>query len=97
MATLQLQMSENLFVRDPQETELGRKIIHHGIKLIDELGIEGFNFKRLAEAIDSTEASVYRYLKISINFWFTLLLGIGIGWNTVLIFIPKTCKTQRRS
>jgi len=95
MATLQLQMSENLFVRDPQETELGRKIIHHGIKLIDELGIEGFNFKRLAEAIDSTEASVYRYfenkhkLLVYLIAWYWNWLEYSLDFHTQNLQNPK--------
>jgi AcrR family transcriptional regulator len=80
MATLQLQMNENLFLRDPQETELGRKIIDQSIKMIDELGIEGFTFKRLAESIDSTEASVYRYFE---NKHKLLVYLIAWYWNWI--------------
>ena len=64
MATLlKLQMNEHLFLRDPQETDLGRKIVHHSIQLIDELGLEAFTFKKLSVAIGSTEASIYRYFE----------------------------------
>ena len=57
---LQLKISEKIFLRDPQETELGRKIISTSIALIDDLGIEAFTFKKLSAKIDSTEASIYR-------------------------------------
>ncbi|NVK84388.1 MAG: TetR/AcrR family transcriptional regulator [Cytophagia bacterium] len=64
MATLlKLQMNENLFLRDPQDTDLGRKIVHHSIQLIDELGLEAFTFKKLSVLIGSTEASIYRYFE----------------------------------
>ena len=64
MATLlKLQMNEHLFLRDPQDTDLGRKILHHSIQLIDELGLEAFTFKKLSIAIGSTEASIYRYFE----------------------------------
>ena len=64
MATLlKLQMNENLFLKDPQDTELGRRIVHHSILLIDELGLEAFTFKKLSVEIDSTEASIYRYFE----------------------------------
>ncbi|HCM75111.1 MAG TPA: TetR family transcriptional regulator [Cytophagales bacterium] len=56
-------MSENLYVRDPQSTDLGRNIIEHSIKLIDKLGFEDFTFKKLAQEIKSTEASIYRYFE----------------------------------
>jgi AcrR family transcriptional regulator len=61
MAILTFKLTENLYVKDPQETELGRNIIQKGIKLIDKLGFEEFTFKKLAVEIGSTEASVYRY------------------------------------
>lgn len=63
MTVLQLQLSENLFIKDPQSSSLGKKIIKYSIQLIDELGFEAFTFKKLSIKIDSTEASVYRYFE----------------------------------
>lgn len=63
MATLSLKLSESLYLRDPQSSELGNKIVQHGIELIDRLGFELFTFKKLADEIGSTEASVYRYFE----------------------------------
>lgn len=63
MAVLRLEMNSNLFLRDPQDTELGRKIIKESIKMIDELGLEAFTFKKLSITIESTEASIYRYFE----------------------------------
>lgn len=60
---LTFKFNEKLFLRDPQETELGRKIIQHGIELIDRLGFEQFTFRKLAEEIGSAEASLYRYFE----------------------------------
>ncbi len=59
--SIKILINENLFVRDPQQTKLGRKIIKHSILLIDEIGFEKFTFKKLAKEIPSTEASIYRY------------------------------------
>ncbi|MFK8161240.1 MAG: TetR/AcrR family transcriptional regulator [Lewinella sp.] len=50
-----------LSLRDPQDTELGRRILQTSIKLLDELGLEAFTFKKLAGALGSAEASIYRY------------------------------------
>ncbi|HEY3402161.1 MAG TPA: TetR/AcrR family transcriptional regulator [Ohtaekwangia sp.] len=61
MAILSFKLSENLFIRDPQETPLGRNMVQESIRLIDKLGFEEFTFRKLALAIHSTEASVYRY------------------------------------
>lgn len=63
MTSLSFKLNEKLYLRDPQHTELGQKIIKESIRLIDSLGFEQFTFKKLAEAIDSTEASVYRYFE----------------------------------
>ncbi|MFZ9980741.1 MAG: TetR/AcrR family transcriptional regulator [Cyclobacteriaceae bacterium] len=60
---LAFKLNENLYLRDPQETELGRKIIRHGIDLVDRLGFEQFTFRKLAEEIGSAEASLYRYFE----------------------------------
>jgi len=61
--TLTFKLNERLYLRDPQHTELGRKIISQSIVLIDQLGFEQFTFRKLAAQIDSTEASVYRYFE----------------------------------
>lgn len=53
--------SSDLYLRDPQETELGRNIIDHSIRELDRLGLEEFTFRKLSVAIGCTEASVYRY------------------------------------
>lgn len=63
MATLAFKLNEHLYLRDPQHTALGQKIIHSSVELIDRLGFEQFTFKKLAEEIHSTEASIYRYFE----------------------------------
>ncbi len=60
---IQIRVSSSLYVRDPEETLLGRKIVGEAVKLIDSLGFNDFTFKKLAAEIQSTEASVYRYFK----------------------------------
>ena len=61
--TLRIETNDKLYLRDPQDTKLGRKIIHDSILLVDEIGFEQFTFKKLAERIGSTEASIYRYFE----------------------------------
>ena len=60
---IKMVLNDGLYQRDPQETVLGQKIIKHSIVLIDEIGFEAFNFKKLASCMKSTEASVYRYFE----------------------------------
>ncbi|MEO8471677.1 MAG: TetR/AcrR family transcriptional regulator [Chryseolinea sp.] len=63
MAILTFKLNDNLFLRDPQNTGLGRNIISKSVEMIMDLGFEQFTFKKLAEEINSTEASVYRYFE----------------------------------
>lgn len=60
---LQIKMNEKLFLRNPEHSELGRKIIMHGIQLIYKSGFESFTFKKLANDIGTTEAGIYRYFE----------------------------------
>ncbi len=60
---LHIKMNEKLFLRDPEQTELGKKIIQHGILVIHRNGFESFTFKKLAEDIGTTEAGIYRYFE----------------------------------
>jgi AcrR family transcriptional regulator len=60
---ISIRLNEKLFLRDPESSDLGRRIVKNGADLISELGFEGFTFKKLAEAIQTTEASVYRYFE----------------------------------
>lgn len=58
-----IKLNEKLYLRDPESTELGKRIVKQGIILIHELGLESFTFKKLAEEIKTTEASIYRYFE----------------------------------
>ena len=85
---LKIKMNEKLFLRDPEQTELGKKIIQHSIQLIYKNGFELFNFKKLAEDIGTTEAGIYRYfenkhrLLIYITAWYWGWLQYRVIYNT---------------
>ena len=81
---IQISLNDKLFLRDPQETTLGKKIIQQSILLIDEIGFESFNFKKLAIAMCSTEASVYRYFE---NKHFLLIYLVSWYWEWVSYLI----------
>jgi AcrR family transcriptional regulator len=75
---LQIKMNENLFLKNPQETEVGKKILYHSVLLLHNIGFEDFNFKKLAEAAKTTEAVVYRYFE---NKHRLLLFLVAWYWN----------------
>jgi len=58
-----IKVSEELYSRNPDSTELGRKIITNSILMIKELGFESFTFKKLGARIGSPESSIYRYFE----------------------------------
>ncbi len=58
-----IRMNEHLFLRDPENSELGRRIVRQGITLFDELGFEDTTFRKLANGINTKEASIYRYFE----------------------------------
>lgn len=73
-------INSNLFIKDPNSSELGRKILVIGINLINEIGYEQFTFKKLAIHIETTEASIYRYFESKHNF---ILYLINWYWSMV--------------
>lgn len=92
---IQIRPNQRLYLRDPQDTKLGRNIIKHGILLIDEIGFEQFTFKKLAERIQSTEASVYRYFENKHNLltylvaWYWEWVSFQIDFHTMNITDPE--------
>lgn len=60
---IEIKVNEELFLKNPESSELGKSIISGAIDLMDEIGFDDFNFKKLAIKINSTEASVYRYFE----------------------------------
>ena len=95
MTTLRLEMNANLFLKDPQDTDLGKKIISQSIQMIDTLGLESFTFKKLSGEIGSTEASIYRYfenkhkLLIYLISWYWSWLEYRIEFETNNVPSPQ--------
>lgn len=54
-------VNEKLYVKDPETSDLGKRILQNSIFLIDEIGFEAFTFKKLGNKIQSNESSIYRY------------------------------------
>ena len=85
---LQIKMNEALFLRSPESSELGKKIIKHSIELIYKNGFEAFTFKKLAEDIGTTEAGIYRYfenkhkLLVYLTSWYWGWLEFQIRFHT---------------
>lgn len=75
---IQLKVNERVYLKDPESSELGKKMVQESIGLINEIGFEAFTFKKLAKRISSTEASVYRYFE---NKHKLLIYLVSWYWN----------------
>ena len=62
-SNISIRINQNVYIKDPESSDLGKKIIRFSIDLIEEIGYEDFTFKKLAANIQSTEASIYRYFE----------------------------------
>jgi AcrR family transcriptional regulator len=63
LSNLKIQVNPKIYVKDPETSPLGKKIIEQSILLIDEIGFDNFTFKKLGEKIGSNESSIYRYFE----------------------------------
>lgn len=75
-----IKINENVYLKSPQTSVLGEKILTGSINLIDEIGFEEFTFKKLAKLISSTEASIYRYFESKHHLLIYLVLWYW-GWQ----------------
>ena len=89
-------ISDKIYLRDPESSELGKLIVKNAIDLIYELGFENFTFKKLAIEMNTTEASIYRYfenkhrLLLYIINWYWCYLEFLLVFNLQNIKDPKT-------
>lgn len=60
---ISFQINSKLFNKDPESSTKGKEIIKNSIDLIHNLGFEHFTFKKLANEMSTTEATIYRYFE----------------------------------
>jgi AcrR family transcriptional regulator len=60
---LKVEINDKIYLKDPESTDLGKRIIQYSIVLIHEIGFEQFTFRKLGKEIASNESSVYRYFE----------------------------------
>ncbi len=63
LSNLKIAVPEKIFIKDPESSNLGKRIVEHSILLIDEIGFDSFTFKKLGAKIGSNESSIYRYFE----------------------------------
>jgi len=63
LRSLKIGINEKIYIKDPESSDLGKRIIEQSILMINEMGFESFTFKKLGIKISSNESSVYRYFE----------------------------------
>lgn len=63
LSNLKITVPEKIYVKDPESSDLGKRIVEYSITLIDDIGFEAFTFKKLGASIGSNESSIYRYFE----------------------------------
>lgn len=95
LSNFKININTNLFLKDPFTSELGKKIITSSIDMISEMGFDDFTFRKLAQKIESTEASVYRYfesknqLLVYITSWYWGVIEYKLLLETANIASPE--------
>lgn len=86
---IKFDLNKSLYIKDPQESDLGKRILEHSIIIINELGFESFTFRKLAKEIGSAEKSIYRYFD---NKHLLLLFLTSWYWEWVYYLISINIK-----
>ncbi|MBT8290820.1 MAG: TetR/AcrR family transcriptional regulator, partial [Muriicola sp.] len=63
LQTIKIEVNRKTYVKDPESSDLGKRIVEHSILMIHELGFDSFTFKKLGASIGSNESSIYRYFE----------------------------------
>ena len=91
---IHIEVNSELYLKKPDSSELGRRIISGSIELINELGFEEFTFKKLGNKIGSPESSIYRYfeskhtLLIYLTSWFWSWIEYRLVFATINVNSP---------
>ena len=86
LSNLKIEIPSGIYIKDPETSDLGKRIIENSIILIEEIGFENFNFKKLGKVIGSNESSIYRYFE-SKHKLLVYLTSWYWGWIQYLLVI----------
>jgi len=93
--SLNIEVSPELYSKNPDSSELGQSLVSKSIELISEIGFEAFTFKKLGVLVNSPESSVYRYFKnkhtllVYLTSWYWTWTEYRLLFATANIDSPK--------
>ena len=94
LSSIKISVPEKIFLKDPESSDLGRRIIGNSILLIDEIGFDNFTFKKLGVKIGSNESSIYRYfeskhkLLLYLTSWYWAWIEYQLVFSTMNLSDP---------
>ncbi len=100
LQSVKIAINEKIYVKDPESSDLGKRIIEESILMIYDMGFESFTFKKLGIKIGSNESSVYRYfenkhkLLLYLTSWYWGWLEYKLVFATNSITNPKEKLTK---
>lgn len=100
LQSVKIGINEKIYVKDPESSDLGKRIIEESILMIHDIGFESFTFKKLGIKIGSNESSVYRYfenkhkLLLYLTSWYWGWLEYKLVFSTNSITNPKEKLTK---
>ena len=95
LSQMTINVNEKVFLKNPESSELGQRIITNSILLIDELGFETFTYKRLGQKIGSSESTIYRYFEnkhkvlLYLTSWYWCWLEYRLVFATINTISPE--------
>lgn len=95
LKNFQIKVNDKTYVKDPETSELGKRIIEYSIVLINDIGFEAFTFKKLGNQISSNESSIYRYFEnkhkilLYLTSWYWAWVEYQIVIQTISISDPS--------
>src|SRR6056300_1448650 len=95
LSNLKIAVPDKIYIKDPESSDLGKRIIEHSIHLIDEIGFDSFTFKKLGLRISSNESSIYRYfeskhkLLLYLTSWYWAWIEYQLVFSTLNISNTK--------
>ena len=92
---IQIDINPELYSKNPDSSDLGRRIINKSIEMINDIGFEAFTFKKLGMEIKSPESSIYRYfdskhtLLLYLTSWYWTWTEYQLVFATSNVSSPK--------
>lgn len=101
LSSFKIEVPKGIYIKDPETSDLGKRIVGKGIDLISNIGFEQFTFKKLGKEIGSNESSIYRYFesKHHLLMYITSWYWVWIEYQLVLEThaLKKTTKKMLKS